>query len=162
MDRALAAPADDIDEFRRQLADHDAKMSQLAQSDWLTRFDTLLTQTMGLALARAGDAFVRKAVQRRMAALAIGMRLYEDRHGCFPQKLDELAEIPLDVTQLVPPGDRPFGYRVVDGEAVLWGFDLNAASAVPAEPPTADDETVDAESRSFWMWELPPSAGTRP
>jgi hypothetical protein len=161
MDRALQAPADDIDEFRLQLADYEAEVSQLAQSNWLIRFDSLVTQMMTGAFSTAGDAFVRKALQHRMAALAIGIRLYEDRHGRQPTNLDELAEIPLDVTQLVPPGGQAFGYRVIDGKAILWGFDLRTASAVPADPPTADDDEIDDYNRELWTWELPRSETTK-
>ena len=123
------------------------------------KFDTLITAMMSPAVAAASGAFVREAAQRRIAALCIGIRLYEKRNGKMPTSLDdlkslELGELTLDLAALLPPGGKPFGYRVEDDQVLVWGFDANQASETPSKPPPIEDGVPHAEMNKIWIWRL--------
>jgi hypothetical protein len=101
-----------------------------------------------------GEAFVRRAVSHRLAALGIGLRLYEDRYGTLPESLAELTELSLDLTQLKPPGGQPFGYRVDGTTATLWGFNPRTSESVPIDPPVTTKDQPDASENDQWVWNL--------
>jgi hypothetical protein len=94
-----------------------------------------------------------------MAVLCIGIRPYEKRNGKLPGRLDdlktlELGELSLDLATLLPAGGKPFGYRLDENQAVLWGFDFNQASSTPSEPPSTEDGAPGANTNKLWIWTL--------
>ncbi len=147
-------PTEDIVEFKTKLADIESKLKAKAAESWLSRFDTILTLQITPAFSAAGDAFIRRALQHRIAALAIGIRIYEDRHGKFPKSLDDLSALPMDVKQLMPTINRTFGYRLDGENARLWGGTYQDAFSIPDEPPSIIAGEPDNTGKAFWNWEF--------
>lgn len=141
-------------EFKTKLADIESKLKAKAAESWLSRFDTILTLQITPAFNAAGDAFIRRALQHRIAALAIGIRIYEDRHGKFPKSLNDLSVLPMDVKQLMPTKDRTFGYRLESKNARLWGGTHQHMFSIPDEPPTIAAGEQDFDGKAFWTWEF--------
>ena len=147
-------PTEDIVEFKTKLADIESKLKAKASESWLSRFDTMLTLQITPAFSAAGDAFIRRALQHRIAALAIGLRLYEDRKGKLPASLNDLAELPMDLKALAPTKDRSFGYRRDGNNAKLWGGTFQDAVHIPTEPPAIVAGEPDNSGKKFWLWEF--------
>ncbi len=155
MSRVSAIPTEDIDEFRSEIAEQESELSNLLQGGMLQRYDTILTGLLTPSLAAAGDVFAKQATLHRLAALAIAVRLYEHEHGGWPQSLEDLAEYPLiNLERLVPPGGKPFGYRVDDSGATIWGFNLREETSTPAEPPPTGVDVPSSDTNQPWVWEL--------
>ncbi len=159
MERVLKIPEDDFDSFLAALDAEEQKTDELVHGGILTMLDSVLTSLLTPAYRAAGSAFVRRAVQHRMAVTCIGIRLYEKRQGKLPAKLDDLISLQVDgtsfdLTTLLPAGGKPFGYRVDQQEAVVWGGNLRLDPATPAEPlPTAEGEP-NADENKLWIWTL--------
>ena len=154
MQEVLEIPNADIVEFKTKLADIESKLKAKASESWLSRFDTMLTLQITPAFSAAGDAFIRRALQHRIAALAIGLRLYEDRKGKLPASLNDLAELPMDLKALAPTKDRSFGYRRDGNNAKLWGGTFQDAFHIPTEPPAIVAGEPDNSGKEFWLWEF--------
>lgn len=126
------------------------------QAGPLRKLDTILTNLVVPALGAVGKAYARLEMEMRIAKTAIGLRLYEHRFDRWPESLDELTQLDTDLGLLQPLGPKPFGFRVADGDAVLWGFDIHSgATQVPDEP--IDLDTLDEsqrESYEYWLWRL--------
>ena len=108
----------------------------------------------GRSCNAAGDAFIRRALQHRIATLAIGLRLYEDRKGKLPASLNDLSELPMDLKALAPTKDRSFGYRRDGNNAKLWGGTFQDAVHIPTEPPAIVAGEPDHSGKEFWLWEF--------
>ncbi len=145
-------PTEDLSDFNAKLLEAEAKFIRQAQAGWLSQIDAILTMQITPAFGAAGAAFVRRALQHRIAALAIGLRLYEDKYARFPDSLGDLSELNLDTKVLSPTQDRSFGYRRKDGGATLWGSSLKDAFTIPAEPPEVSE--VDPKSTGYGFWRL--------
>jgi len=52
--------------------------------------------------------------------LMLALRLYRDRHGAWPARLDQLAPDVLESLPEDPLGSGPFRYARLDGNWVLW------------------------------------------
>jgi hypothetical protein len=150
----------DLDEFLIQLKKCESAAWASMNSGWLAKMDSALTSQAVPSISAVGEAFVRRAVSHRLAAQGIGLRLYEDRHGTLPESLNQLTEFSLDPTQLMPPGGKPFGYRVDGKTATLWGFDpsrgidLRTSESVPIDPPVTSKDQPDASENDQWVWNL--------
>jgi hypothetical protein len=90
----------------------------------------------------------------RIAALAIGLRLYEARHSRFPSSLKELSSLPMDINQLAPSKERSFGYRPEGRDAKLWGSTTQDAFSISAEPPEVVAGEPANDGLTFWLWQL--------
>lgn len=103
-------------------------------------------------------ALARQVMHTRMAKLAIGLGVYQHRFGVWPDELDDLSRVGIDPAALVPLGDKPFGYRVEEGVALLWGFEPTVGHLprnVPDDPPPLDD--WDANINRSWIWRISPT-----
>lgn len=130
-----------------------------ASMNLFERFDNAISNLVVPSMASYGAALSRFAIHHRLAILAGGVRIYEQDTGQFPNALRDLAKYGIDSSQLVPPGGKPFGYRVEEGEAVLWGFPLsdNEVSSTPAEPPDIWADDANRELNEVWVWRLKPT-----
>jgi hypothetical protein len=122
--------------------------------------DVLMTFSVSVAEAfsvRVAEALARQVMHTRMGQLALGLQVYQHRYGHWPERLDDLRQVGLDVSTMVPLGDKPFGYRVEEGMALLWGFEptIYHARQVPDDPPLLDDPLW-AHVNGRWLWKLPP------
>ena len=157
MEQVLSVPDGDFDQFRGGLEKIEQEFRLKNDGPLLQKFDSAITSMTTPAVAAAGSAYIREATQRRMAAISIGIRLYEKRNGKMPVSLDdlkslELGELQLDPAALLPPGGKPFGYRVEENQVLLWGFDFNQGSSTPAEPPSIADGAPNAAMNKLWIW----------
>ena len=156
IDSLLDQPTDDLQEFKARLRDVDNNLSSKRGISWLTQLDSIMTMQTAPAVSASGDAFIRRAIQHRIAALAIGLRLYEDRHGKLPSSLKDLSGLPMNLEQVSPSKVQSFGYSFEKPNARLWGGTFQDAFAIPTEPPKIDQgsEETDRTGAAFWSWEL--------
>ena len=159
IEQVLAVPDGDFDQFHAGLIKVELELKSRLDGTALQKYDRVMTAMMAPAVVSAGNAFISDAVQHRMAALCIGLRLYEKRNARMPSSLDELTslklgELNLDAKSLLSPGGQPFGYRMQDDQVLLWGFDLNQASTTPPEPPSTVAGEPNAEMNKRWIWTL--------
>ncbi|GAB5403250.1 MAG: hypothetical protein Aurels2KO_14810 [Aureliella sp.] len=128
-----------------------------ADMGFLAMFDTMLSTTVVPSLANVAVAHSSSAFQNRLAALAMGVRLYEYEHGEFPEKLVDVAEFGADATKLMPPGGEPFGYRREGGgSATLWGFEVGSSkqAVVPESPPVKAAGPPNSTLEERWVYRL--------
>ena len=87
--------------------------------DWLVR---PVSAALALSLDRAVVLHFRSLAERRMAAVALAIRLYEIDHGHRPEQLTELVPEYLPTVPLDPFGDqgRVLGYRPDADPPVLY------------------------------------------
>lgn len=154
----MDVPLDNLVEFKAKLQSVEAKVQEIANANLLSKFDSIMTLQTLPAMGACGEAFIRRALQHRIAALAIGLRLHEDRNGSLPNSLEALSEIPLDLKRLSPTDKTPFGYRKDGGNAKLWGGSHKDTLSISAEPHPDQSEGEDnlaKSNRELWLWELP-------
>jgi len=74
------------------------------------------------SMGRALELHFRSVVMRRMAAIALALRLYDVEHGRWPERLEELAPDYLPALPGDPfaPNERPIGYRPDAPKPVLY------------------------------------------
>ncbi|MCR9295861.1 MAG: hypothetical protein NXI32_24355 [bacterium] len=160
-DAVLSAPTDNLDKFRSGLSAEEARLQSLLQGGWLQQLDMIMTGMLVQAVSSTGGAFVRNAMQHRLASIAIAVRLAEKQAGEFPNALSQLGDDPVlqslgwNLSDLVPIGDQPFGYRREEQRALLWGFSPREQESTPEQPPDLDPGQPDFESQSMWLWSLP-------
>nr|WP_143548168.1 hypothetical protein [Rhodopirellula sp. SM50] len=159
MEKAESVSTENLSDFFIQTAALDSDFNQqIQQAGWLQRLETMLTSLTVPALGAAGKAFVRSAMENRIAKIGIGLRLFEKRHARWPASLDELiaADLGVPLGPIDPAGGLPFGYRVIDGNAEFWGFDPQSPSeGTPPEPIDVDQLGEYEEHLKYWYWELP-------
>ena len=147
-------PHEDLDAFLSQLDDCDEKNRMLLDAGGFARLDTILTRQILPAYSQFGREIVGRVSFHRLAVLAIGVRLYEDRHGGMPQSLSDLSEFAIDAKELMPSGGKPFGYRIDGSEATLWGFVWGLKNRVSHVPPVTSRSDPYAELNDKWVWKL--------
>ncbi|QEF97249.1 hypothetical protein Mal15_12880 [Stieleria maiorica] len=159
MAQAESIDTEDLSEFFAQTTALDSQFSQqIAQAGWLRRLETVLTSLTVPALGAVGKAFARSAMENRIAKIGVGLRLYEKRNGDWPDDLDVLtsADLGIDFGPIDPVGGNPFGYRVVDGRAEVWGFDPQLPTDVtPPEPIDVSSLSEHEQYLKYWWWTLP-------
>ena len=154
IDSVLELPTNSLKEFKSKLKDVEGQMTTKAQASLISQFDSILTLQTTPAFSAAGDAFIRRALQHRMAALAIGLRLYEDRHGKLPNSLEELSDPPMDVNSLRLTKDLSFGYRLEGTGAKMWGGSYQDAFTIHLEPPVMVVGEPETTGNEIWLWEF--------
>ena len=158
IDSLLDLPTEELTEFRDKLQEVESKLQSRTSANWLAQMDNLMTMQVVPAVSATGHAFIRRALQHRIASLAIALRLHEHLHGKFPDSLDELPEIK-KVELFSPSKKQKFGYRTEGRDAKLWGGNFQDAFAIPNEPPESDDP--DTFVTAVWLWELPARVDSR-
>ena len=162
----------DLGQFLAETQQWDAKVQRdMSQANVLRKLDTALSQMTIPAIAGFAKAIARGAMEMRIAKLAIGVRLFEKANDRWPESLDELNSLQVDLGPVRPIGSKPFGYRIVDGSAELWGLPPEGAGDMtpdePVDPLLSEEE--EREVIEFWHWRLvsdakatasPPAAAT--
>ncbi len=162
---AIAAQNLEPTEFLKALETYEAEVQQEFQDAGpLRKFDTMMTSLMFPAVGPYGKAALRTAMNVRLARLAIGVRLYQKKFDRWPPSLGDLKDVGISESQFRPSGGKPFGYRVIDNQALLWGFVPNSSSdQTPADP--IDLESVEENQREeleSWLWKLERSSDQPP
>ena len=157
MEGLIDIPLENLAEFKARLQNVELRVQEIANANLLAKYDSIITLQTVPSMQGVGEAFIRRALRHRMAALAIGLRLYEDRKSSLPGSLQGLAEISLDINRLAPSNDVSFGYRSDGRSAQLWGGSDQDILKIAAEPhtiqPAAEDDPTKARE-DIWVWEL--------
>ena len=161
-ERAESIESENLSDFAKETQDFLEQFRQgLTQASWLRRFDTRLTEMTTPALDAYASAVVRSALETRLAKIAIGLRLFEKQNGRFPISLDELTskEFGLMLGPIETASDRPFGLRLQDGMAEIWGSQPNDFThAIPDRP--VDVLSLSEDERDILelsQWKLTPA-----
>ncbi|MFO0012222.1 MAG: hypothetical protein ACK553_05730 [Planctomycetota bacterium] len=96
------------------------------------------------------NALVREVVQERFTRHGLAIRLYEKRNGQLPDSLVALREVGLDSMQWKPWGGKPFGYRIEEGDAVLWATIPQDGPITSDQPPEIDGGIGDNQQRKMF------------
>lgn len=158
MEGLIDIPLEDLAEFKARLQNVESRVQEIANANLLAKFDSIITLQTIPSMQGVGEAFIRRALMHRMAALAIGLRLYEDRNGSLPKSIQVLSEISLDIKRLTPTNGTSFGYRVDRDNAKLWGGSNKDTLKIASEPHTIESmraESLESSRRENWLWELP-------
>lgn len=159
MERAESVATEDLNQFFQQAEELDQALSrEMNDAGGLRGFDRTMTNLLIPAMGAYGQAITREAMSVRIAKLAVAARLFEQRHGRWPQIIDELLEksSDLDLGPVQPIGQKPFGFMATDDGVQLSGFPLYTGQRVTPDAPV-DPKYVDESQRSdaaFWVWEL--------
>ena len=150
----LDIPVDDLSEFKTKLQAVESNLDLKVRGSLLTQLDSIVTMQTKPSVSAIGEVFIRRSLQHRLAAIAIGLRLYEKRHGKLPSELKDLTDLSLSLEQLSPSRNQSFGYRLEGTNATLWGGSFRDSFAIPSEPPKAATATEENYLLPFWTWEL--------
>lgn len=155
MENILEIPTTDLDQFQVRLEVEEAKLAEALSGSFIKKLDNMLTSMLTPAFSAAGSAFIRQALTHRIAALAMGARLYKIEHGKFPESLSLLEPYGVVASDMVPVGGKPFGYRLDEDRALLWGFSrMSEMTSVPDTPPDPQEGEPYVDQIRFWKWEL--------
>lgn len=152
---AERARTDDLAMFRHDLQSLNGYLTDLSNKDTRTRRSANMTLAIFPDAAGTGDAFIESVMLHRLATLAVMVRIYEKKNGRLPSALEALSKVGIDVSKVTPFGDKPFGYKVEDQVATLWGFSLQEHIETPDMPPISDESNENAEQNKIWVWCLP-------
>lgn len=150
MRRAWDLDASDWERFRANVSALTTEFKEKT-ADVETNIEYSLSHTLMPDLLVLADLFISDAQLHRQARIAIALKKYWNINQSFPRTL---AELQLDLeNKLSPFGDEPFGYQLVDGQAVLWGSDVGqGVHKVPGsfEELLADEVKLRRNVRLVW------------
>lgn len=144
-------PTEDWELFYKTVSQQELKFNEDVRS-WWGRVDLVLTGLFLPAMTTLADSSIDTAQHYRQARYGVALRLFQHKHGKFPQSLAEL-----------PPFDRSmsafkqqsFGYVLTPKGATLWGgkFKGNNPLISPTIPPT-DQQTQESLDNRGYVWSL--------
>ncbi len=135
MKSALQVPTEDLDEFMDGALGLEKEQESLASGVW-GRIDCILTGLISPAFSALACVFINDAQNHRLARVAISVRLFTRTQDKLPTELEDLPGYELLAK---PAGERPFGYKVEEDRAVLWGNRFSEKQrSVEATPPKQD------------------------
>lgn len=150
MKSSLQVPTEDLDEFMDGALELEDKQKSLTSGVW-GRIDCILTGLISPAFSLLASVFINDAQNHRLARVAISVRLFARTQGKLPTKLEDLPGYELLAK---PAGERPFGYKVEEDRAVLWGNRFSEKQrSVEATPPKQDQP--EQVNYSLLIWTIP-------
>ena len=154
-----ALDVSNIDRLVKQAAQIDEAIRlQIRSAGVLEMNDWRISSLLLPAVEAMVNALVRDVVQDRFTRHALAIRLYQKRQGRFPATLSDLSEIDFDSNEFLPWGGKPFGYRVEEGDAILWATTPKDGSSTSQNPPAIDSQTGDQELRKQFYLRIRPPA----
>ncbi len=105
------------------------------------RFDDILSHMLLPAVRTWAAVQERDEYNRRLTRTAVGLKRFRLVEGRWPEKLDDLATMGLNARDWTALQAGPFGYRIEDDQAVLWGYDAirtERPARIPDDPPERD------------------------
>jgi hypothetical protein len=112
------------------------------------RFEDVLIRLFQPAVEAVARAQERDELDRRLTRTAAGIKRYQLVEGHWPAKLSDLTAVGLNAQDWTALQAGPFGYRIEDDGAVLWGTHRSDVPArIPDQPP--DRDSADPQA-SFW------------
>lgn len=106
------APRDNLLAFHSQINEVDREIANLANGNWIEQRDSILTREAAMMYGSVGNAMVNRAIRHRMAAVSIGIRLFEDRNSHLPRTLNELSEVGIDLKKMGQPIPLRLGIKI--------------------------------------------------
>lgn len=144
-------PTEDWELFHKTVSQQELKFNEDIRS-WRGRVDLVLTGLFVPALTTLADSSIDRAQHYRQARYGVALRLFQHKHGKFPQSLVEL-----------PPFDRgmsafkqqSFGYVLTPKGATLWGGRFKGDNPLisPTIPQT-DQQTQESLDNRSYVWSL--------
>ncbi|MBU6238250.1 MAG: hypothetical protein KGQ51_10500 [Planctomycetes bacterium] len=141
----------DIDQLRTLAASNDANLQSQISRAGLAQMDWILTSLMMPAFSALAEALVRDVVRERFIRHGLAIRIYQKRHGRFPENLEQLLDVGLDSRVAKPWGGKPFGYLNRDGEVVLWATIPQDGPITSDEPPEIEEESEESLRKWFHL-----------
>lgn len=133
----------DIDVLQFQSLEHSKEIDNRVRSaETWEKTDWAITARLTPSVITMVEALLLNAVQERLIRTALAMRLYQKRFGRYPEDLESLKGVGFDSDRWKPWGGKPFGYRVCDGEVILWGTHPQEAPLTTEDPPQLDERSV--------------------
>jgi hypothetical protein len=118
----------------------------------IQRTDRILSYVLAPAFGALAAAWINDAQLNRQARLAITIRLHALRANELPTNLDELSS---NAAQLRPFGIKPFGYKIENNKAMLWGFELsNSLRETPTSLPSIELIVPGASDKARLVWKI--------
>lgn len=105
------------------------------------RFDDMLSHMLLPSIHAWAAAQERDELDRRLTRTAVGLKRFRMVQGRWPEKLDDLAAMGLNARDWTALQEGPFGYRIEDDQAVLWGYEairVERPAGIPDDPPDGD------------------------
>lgn len=116
----------------------------------------MVTGLSAPATATAFEVFCDERVRVGEAMHALAIRSYQIRSGSFPPNLDALRDVGFDPSDWPPIGSKPMGYRIDDGNAILWTTMIKDGVETASEPPDMSQERPHQEERAEHIWTFIP------
>jgi hypothetical protein len=95
--------------------------------------------------------------EQNQTIIACAIRLYQLKHGSFPNRLNQLMKVGIDPSKYLSIADLPFGYECQNNIAYLWGPVQGEDSEFPFEiethPPqsSADPKLNMRINQALWV-----------
>lgn len=141
----------DIDQLRTVAASNDANLQSQVSRAGLSQVDWILTSLMMPAFSAIAEALVRDVVRERFIRHGLAIRIYQKRHGRFPENLEQLLDVGLDSQTAKPWGGKPFGYLDRDGDVVLWATIPQDGPVTSAQPPEVAEDSEESLRKYFHL-----------
>lgn len=150
MKSSIQVPTEDLNQFMDGVLGLEDQMESLTSGVW-GKIDCILTGLISPAFSMLACVFINDAQNHRLARVAISLRIYARTQGKLPTELKELPGYELLAK---PAGERPFGYRVEEDQAILWGNRFSEKQrSVEATPPKKDQP--EQVNYSLLIWTFP-------
>ena len=141
-----AVPTNDLQTMRADLATILTEWTKLLNGV-LTRFHNRMASELVDDYERVGGHFIRNALKYRMTSIAVGLRLYQREFGEFPQTLEQLQRVGIEVPELRTLSNSPFSFESTPSKIHFFDKDRSWQKSVNtnATDPYAEWEwTLDA------------------
>lgn len=158
----LEIPTDDIESFLTSVAELKSNQDEENLSV-LSAMENTLVSSMVPASSSLADSFASRATQFRLAVLAVELRLHEDRFGGLPANLEALEPVQSssESAQAIQVDAQSFGYKMENGDALLWGTEFGGDPNPPNASLTSPPDRGDTRA-ARWLWELPGGSIEKP
>ncbi len=105
-----------------------------------------------LPLISIGARLCQNKLQTRLAILALGIQIYRTKQGHLPATLEQLSEVGLEPSKIIPQSVKTLGYRLSDDgrTARLWTFPLGLHREKNDDLSSLEEKP---EYR-LWIWNL--------
>lgn len=154
MQALIDLPDTSMMEFRQAAQEIERSISRdFEQKGTLWTTNRMISATIIPASEAYTSAIVRQCERNRLAQLAMAIRRFEHQHNHWPNSLDELTSLGVDLEALHPATVNPFNFRILaNGDAIVWGIPDTSKHHIPSEPPPTDFDQH--EDNIGWVWRL--------
>lgn len=153
---------DSLEEIEADLRNASSSASMLEKHNWQNT--SILTRSTPILGATSWSSYAQDLAQsqseQNQALVACALRLYQMKHGSFPDRLEQLVDVGIDPKLYLSMADLPFGYECQDKTAYLWGPIRDNDGEFPFEiaphHPTPSKGSKGSERIDQALWALEP------